>query len=74
MEQSNLQPTNPETAFIKTFPCSGCGAKLGFKPTGDIVARLSRARGHTVPTRLFALDFGDAEGSGDAIMPRMLAA
>lgn len=49
-------------------------SKLGFKPTGDIVARLSRARGHTVPTRLFALEFGDAESSGDAIMPRMLAA
>ena len=32
MEQSNLQPTNPDTAFIKTFPCTGCGAKLSFAP------------------------------------------
>jgi LSD1 subclass zinc finger protein len=32
MEQSELQPTRPETAFIKTFPCTGCGAKLSFAP------------------------------------------
>ena len=32
MEQSELQPTRPETAFIKTFPCAGCGAKLSFAP------------------------------------------
>ena len=32
MEQSELQPTRPETAFIKTFPCTGCGAKLSFSP------------------------------------------
>ena len=32
MEQTDLQPTRPETAFIKTFPCTGCGAKLSFSP------------------------------------------
>jgi LSD1 subclass zinc finger protein len=32
MEQQDLQPTRPETSFIKTFPCSGCGAKLSFAP------------------------------------------
>lgn len=48
-------------------------AKLGFKPTGDIVARMSRARGHAVPCRLFALEFGDAAES-DAGLCRMLAA
>ncbi len=48
-------------------------SKLGFKPTGDIVARHCRARGHAVPSRLFALDFGDV-GDGDAGVPRMLAA
>jgi LSD1 subclass zinc finger protein len=32
MEQSQLQPTRPETQFIKTFPCAGCGAKLSFSP------------------------------------------
>ena len=47
--------------------------KLGFKPTGDIVARFCRARGHAVPSRLFALDFGDAD-DGDAGVSRMLAA
>lgn len=48
-------------------------SKLGFRPTGDIVARFCRARGHSVPCRLFALDFGDAT-DGDAGAPRMLAA
>ncbi|MBL0001143.1 MAG: GNAT family N-acetyltransferase [Sphingomonadales bacterium] len=48
-------------------------SKLGFKPTGDIVARFCRARGHAVPSRLFALDFGDAD-DGDAGVSRMLAA
>lgn len=47
--------------------------KLGFKPTGDIVARMCRARGHAVPTKLFALDFDDT-ADGDAGIPRMLAA
>jgi LSD1 subclass zinc finger protein len=32
MEQADLQPTRPETAFVKTFPCTGCGAKLSFAP------------------------------------------
>ncbi len=32
MEQADLQPTRPESAFVKTFPCSGCGAKLTFAP------------------------------------------
>ncbi len=32
MEQADLQPTRPETAFVKTFPCAGCGAKLSFAP------------------------------------------
>lgn len=48
-------------------------SKLGFKPTGEIVARMCRARGHTVPCRLFAMDFGDADDSNTGI-PRMLAA
>ena len=32
MEQAGLQPTRPENAFVKTFPCTGCGAKLSFAP------------------------------------------
>jgi LSD1 subclass zinc finger protein len=32
MEQTDLQPTRPENEFIKTFPCTGCGAKLSFSP------------------------------------------
>jgi LSD1 subclass zinc finger protein len=32
LEQSDLQPTRPETSFIRTFPCTGCGAKLSFAP------------------------------------------
>ncbi len=48
-------------------------SKLGFKPTGDIVARNCRARGHAVPCRLYSLDFGDAS-DGDTEVTRMLAA
>ena len=48
-------------------------AKLGFKPTGEIVARMSRARGHAVPTKLFGLDFDEC-GESDAGAGRMLAA
>lgn len=32
MEQADLQPTRHDTAFVKTFPCAGCGAKLSFAP------------------------------------------
>jgi RimJ/RimL family protein N-acetyltransferase len=47
--------------------------KLGFKPTGEIVARNSRARGAAVPTRLFRLEL--SEGSGDrGTAHRLLAA
>lgn len=50
-------------------------SKLGFRPTGEIVARMSRARGHAVPTRLFSLEFDDSgSGARDADLPRMLAA
>ena len=62
------------SAHFVDNPASGrVLAKLGFKPTGDIVARMCRARGHAVPTKLFALDFGDA-AEGDIGIPRMLAA
>jgi LSD1 subclass zinc finger protein len=32
MEQTDLQSTRPETEFVRTFPCTGCGAKLSFSP------------------------------------------
>jgi LSD1 subclass zinc finger protein len=32
VEQADLQPTRPDRAFVKTFPCTGCGAKLSFAP------------------------------------------
>src|ERR1700687_1335694 len=32
MSQTELQATAPPTAFVKTFPCTGCGAKLSFAP------------------------------------------
>jgi LSD1 subclass zinc finger protein len=32
MEQADLQPTRHDSAFVKTFPCGGCGAKLSFAP------------------------------------------
>jgi ribosomal protein S27E len=32
MEQADLQPTRHDHAFVKTFPCAGCGAKLTFAP------------------------------------------
>ena len=38
MEQADLQPTRHDNAFVKTFPCTGCGAKLSFAPgTRDLV-------------------------------------
>lgn len=44
--------------------------KLGFRPTGKIVARHSRARGHSVPCKLFELDLGAED---DTAAPRSLA-
>ena len=32
MEQAELQPARHDRAFVKTFPCTGCGAKLSFSP------------------------------------------
>jgi ribosomal protein S27E len=32
MEEAAPQPSPPDTAFVKTFPCTGCGAKLSFAP------------------------------------------
>ncbi len=32
MEPPAGQPTASDTAFVKTFPCTGCGAKLSFAP------------------------------------------
>jgi ribosomal protein S27E len=32
MEQAELQPARPDSTFVKTFPCAGCGAKLSFAP------------------------------------------
>ncbi len=46
--------------------------KLGFRPTGDIVARHCRARGHAVPTKLFELDLADA-GADDDVRAMMAA-
>jgi RimJ/RimL family protein N-acetyltransferase len=45
--------------------------KLGFRPTGEIVARESRARGTPVACKLYALEF---EADERARMPEMLAA
>ncbi len=45
--------------------------KLGFRPTGEIVARHCRARGASVPCRLHELDLG-AEDL--AYRPRLMAA
>jgi RimJ/RimL family protein N-acetyltransferase len=69
-----LRKTRLVSAHFIDNPASGrVLSKLGFKPTGQIVARMCRARGHTVPAKLFALDFDDAS-EGDAGIPRMLAA
>lgn len=32
MAQADLQPARHDNAFVKTFPCTGCGAKLSFAP------------------------------------------
>ncbi len=70
----SLKRSRIVSAHFIDNPASGrVLTKLGFKPTGDIVARMCRARGHAVPTKLFALDFDDTS-EGDAGIPRMLAA
>ena len=46
--------------------------KLGFRPTGHTEARESRARGVSVPCKLFALDLDAEDGAGR--MPQMMAA
>jgi RimJ/RimL family protein N-acetyltransferase len=48
--------------------------KLGFRPTGDIVARHCRARSTTVPTKLFQLDLTDDAVGFTASDNRMMAA
>lgn len=48
--------------------------KLGFAPTGAIVARHCRARGTTVPTKLFAQDLGCEEVGDPSTSCRMMAA
>ena len=70
----SLKRSRIVSAHFIDNPASGrVLTKLGFKPTGEIVARMCRARGHAVPTTLFALDFDDTS-EGDAGIPRMLAA
>lgn len=71
-----LKRTKIVASHFMDNPASGrVLSKLGFRPTGEIVARMSRARGHAVPTKLFSLEFGDAGSGGcDADLPRMLAA
>ncbi len=45
MEQADLQPTRPENAFVRTFPCGGCGAKLSFAPgTRDLACEYCGTR------------------------------
>ncbi len=46
--------------------------KLGFRPTGQIVARESKARGTTVPCVLYDLDL--SEGDTADLMPHAMAA
>lgn len=48
--------------------------KLGFRPTGDIVARHCKARQTMVPTRQFELDFAEEPSLGDTPDRRMMAA
>jgi RimJ/RimL family protein N-acetyltransferase len=47
--------------------------KLGFRPTGRIVPRESRARGHAAPCATFELDLGAAAGDCDDPRTRMAA-
>jgi RimJ/RimL family protein N-acetyltransferase len=46
--------------------------KLGFRPTGQIVPRESKARGQTVPCKLYELDLSESDTSD--VMPRAMAA
>lgn len=51
--------------------------KLGFRPTGQIVNRMSVARGKEAPCALYALDLSDDEGSDvptDQMRPMLIAA
>jgi uncharacterized CHY-type Zn-finger protein len=45
MEQAQLQPTRPENAFVRIFPCAACGAKLSFAPgTSELACEFCGAR------------------------------
>ena len=47
MEQADLQPTRHDNAFVKTFPCAGCGAKLSFSPgTRELKCEYCGKKGH----------------------------
>jgi RimJ/RimL family protein N-acetyltransferase len=58
--------------FIDNPASGGVLTKLGFRTTGRIVARESRARGCTVPCKLYALDLEEEADTGP--MRQMMAA
>ena len=73
MARHSLKLTNLVSSHFIDNPASGnVLRKLGFQPTGRVIARECRARGETVLSKLFALDL-DAEADGER-MPQALAA
>lgn len=62
MARDTLQQTRLVSGHFTDNPASGkVLAKLGFRPTGEIVARHCRARGVAVPCRLLERDLADDE-------------
>jgi RimJ/RimL family protein N-acetyltransferase len=62
--RDTLKQTRLVSGYFTDNPASGkVLAKLGFQPTGEIVARHCRARGTSVPCRLLELDLAEDEPS-----------
>jgi RimJ/RimL family protein N-acetyltransferase len=73
MAKSSLKLGKLVSGHFIDNPASGhVLRKLGFRPTGRVIARESRARGVTVPCKLYALDFDEDRAAGR--MPQMMAA
>ncbi len=73
MARSSLKLSRLVSGHFVDNPASGnVLRKLGFRPTGQIVPRESRARRAVVACKLYALDLADS--GADARMPQALAA
>jgi RimJ/RimL family protein N-acetyltransferase len=73
MARHSLRLSRLVSGHFVDNPASGrVLTKLGFRPTGQIVPRESKARGQAVPCKLYELDLTEGETSN--FMPRAMAA